>query len=259
MGIVNATPDSFFSGSRVEVEHQVLALAEKHIQEGAHILDIGGMSSRPGAAFVSAQEEADRVLPAIEAIRRQYPDVVISIDTWRSEIAREAVRQGAGIVNDISAGALDQELFATVAELQVPYILMHMQGTPQTMQADPRYQNVTLDVLDFFIEKLRMLRLLGVKDIWLDPGFGFGKTMAQNYQLLRELNHFQMLGCPIVAGVSRKGMIYKALGVIAEDALNGTTAAHLLALERGARVLRVHDVRAAWECVEVWGHFNGKS
>lgn len=252
MGILNATPDSFFSGSRVEEEDVLLALAARHLAEGAHVLDIGGMSTRPGAALLSEQEEADRVLPAVEAVHKAWPDAVISVDTWRSGIAREAVRLGAGLVNDISAGGLDAQMFDTVAALKVPYILMHMQGNPQTMQIQPTYQNVTLDVLDFFIEKLRVLRQLGVKDIWIDPGFGFGKTIDQNYQLLHELDHFAMLGCRVLAGVSRKGMIYKALGVEPTEALNGTTAVHMLALERGARVLRVHDVRAAWECVEVW-------
>ncbi len=257
MGILNATPDSFYSDSRVEVEEKLLALAAKHLAEGAHVLDIGGMSTRPGSALISEQEEADRVLPAIEVVHKTWPDAVISVDTWRSGIAREAVRLGAGIVNDISAGNLDTEMFKTVADLNVPYILMHMQGNPQTMQIRPNYQNVTLEVLDFFIEKLRTLRQLGIKDIWIDPGFGFGKTLEQNYQLLRELDRFSMLGCPVLVGVSRKGMIYKTLGIEPSEALNGTTAVHALALERGARVLRVHDVRAARECVEIWCKVSG--
>jgi dihydropteroate synthase len=252
MAIMNVTPDSFHVASRVQQEDQILSQAEQHITEGAEILDIGGVSTRPGAALVSEQAEADRVLAAIEVIKRAFPETLISIDTWRASIARQAVAAGADLVNDISAGSLDADLFETVAHLRVPYILMHMQGTPQTMQINPTYQNVTLEVIDFLTEKLRTLRALGVRDIWIDPGFGFGKTIEHNFELLRNFDQLAILGCPLLVGVSRKGMIYKTLGTDAAGALAGTTAAHMAALERGASVLRVHDVLPARQCVQIW-------
>jgi dihydropteroate synthase len=251
MAIINVTPDSFYSGSRVVLENQALILAEKHISEGADILDIGGMSTRPGAEIVTEQEELDRVLPVIAAIKQNWPEVVLSIDTYRAPVASAAVASGAALVNDVSAGALDSDLLQTVAKLQVPYILMHMQGTPQTMQIKPEYESVTSTVHQFFEEKLKLLRALGIKDIWLDPGFGFGKTVEQNFQLLRDLEHFTDLDCPLLVGLSRKSMIYKTLGVTAEEALNGTTALHMAALMHGAQVLRVHDVGAAHEVVRL--------
>jgi dihydropteroate synthase len=257
MAILNTTPDSFHVGSRVTQENQVLQLAEKHLSEGADILDVGGMSSRPGATLISVQEELDRVIPAIQAIHQNWPEATISIDTWRAEVARQAVAAGASIVNDISAGALDTDLFQTVADLKVPYCLMHMQGTPQNMQQNPHYRDVTATVYQFFEEKLNQLRTLGMQEVWIDPGFGFGKTIEQNYQLLRELPHFTQLGCPLMVGISRKSMIYKLLGTSAEDALNGTTALHTAALERGAQILRVHDVAAAREVVRLMAALKG--
>jgi dihydropteroate synthase len=255
MAIINATPDSFYALSKVEVEpNQALELAYRHIAGGAQILDIGGMSSRPGAEIISAEQECARVLPVIEAIRLEWPDILISVDTWRGDVARQAYAAGANIVNDISAGAFDPTLWPTVAQLGVPYVLMHMQGTPKTMQNQPIYKQVTIDIYDFFVEKIRQLRAMGIGEIWIDPGFGFGKTLDHNYQLLAEANQFQILNCPLMIGLSRKGMIYKALHTTPEAALNGTTALHMFALMQGAQILRVHDAREASECISLWEH-----
>ena len=256
MGILNTTPDSFFAGSRVENEKTLLQRAERMITEGSSILDIGGMSSRPGAAIIDESEEMHRVLPAIEAVKKAFPSAIISIDTLRASVARAAVEAGARIVNDISAGNLDAQMFETVADLGTPYILMHMKATPKTMQQSAVYEDVTLEVLDFFIEKIGILRGLGVKDIVVDVGFGFGKTLEQNYELLRKLNIFKILDCPILAGLSRKTMIWKALDSTPDNALNGTTAANMLALMGGAKILRVHDVREAVETIKIFNLTN---
>lgn len=253
MGILNVTPDSFFDGGRYDDPAHALRQAEKMLREGAAILDVGGASSRPGAAEVSAVEEARRVVPLVEVLSAEFPEAILSVDTWRAPIARAAVEAGAGIVNDISAGRLDENLLPTVAELRVPYILMHMQGTPTTMQQDPSYQDVVTEVLDFFLEKIGRLRALGVRDIVLDPGFGFGKTVEHNYRLLNNLSTFSAVtGLPVLAGLSRKSMICKVLKVNPEHALNGTTALHMVALQQGARILRAHDVREAREVIRLW-------
>lgn len=253
MGILNTTPDSFFDGGRYTGVDTALAQAESMLSEGAAILDVGGASSRPGAAEVSEKQELERVVPVIGAIMRRFPDAVISVDTWRAAVAAAAVAAGAAIVNDISAGRLDARLYATTAGLRVPYILMHMQGAPGTMQQNPQYDDVVTEVLDFFIRELEKLRALGVTDIVLDPGFGFGKTVEHNFRLLKNLHVFgHVTGLPVLAGISRKSMICKVLKVNPDKALNGTTALHMVALQQGARILRAHDVREAVEVIRLW-------
>ncbi len=252
MGILNLTPDSFFDGGKYANVEEAMRQVDKMVGEGAAIIDIGGMSSRPGAALVSEEEELRRVLPVVEAVAHHFPGVPLSVDTFRSEVARQSVAAGASIVNDIYAGRFDEKMYETVASLDVPYIMMHMQGSPNTMQLAPAYSNVVQEVLHFFIEKMGHLRNLGVKDIILDPGFGFGKTVAHNYELLNKLQVFRMTELPILAGISRKSMICKVLGVKPEKALNGTTALHMVALQQGARLLRVHDVKEAVEVVKLW-------
>ncbi len=253
MGILNLTPDSFFDGGKHLGETAVLHQAEKMLREGAAILDLGGASSRPGAAEVQEQEELQRVIPAIETILKNFPNTILSVDTWRAGVAREALNAGASIVNDISAGKLDDDLLQTVADFGVPYVLMHMQGTPGTMQQQPHYEDVVTEVLDFFIQKIVELRGLGLKDIILDPGFGFGKTVEHNFSLLKNLHVFQnVLDLPVLTGISRKSMICKPLAIKPAEALNGTTALHVVALQQGARILRVHDVREAVEVIQLW-------
>lgn len=253
MGILNVTPDSFFDGGRYAGGTTALRQAEKMLAEGATFLDVGGASSRPGAAEVCEKEEMGRILPVIETIVRHFPDAIVSIDTWRAGVARAAADAGAAIVNDISAGRLDPKLYETVARLGLPYILMHMQGTPGTMQQSPHYEDIVTEVLDFFIRELEKLRALGVKDIVLDPGFGFGKTVEHNYRLLKHLHVFgNATGLPVLAGISRKSMVCKVLKVNPEHALNGTTALHMVALQQGACILRAHDVREAMEAIKLW-------
>jgi dihydropteroate synthase len=257
MGVLNTTPDSFFAGSRISDEKMLLIHAEKMLSEGVSILDIGGMSSRPGAEIIDETEETRRVLPAIKAVAKAFPNAIISVDTIRASVAEAAIEAGAAIVNDISAGNLDEKMFVTVAKLNVPYILMHMKATPKTMQKEAIYEDITLEILDFFIEKIGILRGLGVKDIVVDAGFGFGKTVAQNFELLRKLSVFKILDCPILAGLSRKTMIWKTLDIEANDALNGTTAANMLALMQGAKILRVHDVKEAVEAIKIFDKYLG--
>ena len=252
MGIINITPDSFYSDSRKTNLDEILFQAEKMIRDGAAILDIGGQSTRPGSEQLTAQQELDRVLPAVEAIHSRFGDTYISIDTYHSLVAEAAIQAGGDIVNDISSGNMDAAMIATVAQLKVPYICMHMQGTPQTMQQKPAYKNVTLDVLDFFIQKQEECRLAGIYDVIIDPGFGFGKTIEHNFELLKNLKAFSILNKPLLAGLSRKGTIYKTLGIKAEDALNGTTALNTIALMNGAKILRVHDVKEAVEVVKLF-------
>ena len=253
MGILNLNPDSFFDGGRYNQLDAALAQTEKMLQEGAHIIDLGGASSRPGADWVSEDEERKRVIPILARLAEAFPDTIFSIDTWRSTIAAEALDNGASILNDISAWSLDPALPQVLEKGTRPYILMHMQGTPQSMQQAPEYTDVVQEVLDFFIEKVETLRARGVYDIVLDPGFGFGKTVAHNYQLLNHLHVFtQVLNLPVLAGISRKSMICKMLGVKPENALNGTTALHMIALQQGARILRVHDVKEAVEVCKLW-------
>lgn len=256
MGIINTTPDSFYQGSRHAETDEVLRTAEQMIKSGAAILDIGGQSTRPGSRWLGAEEELSRVLPSIEAISRRFPEIVISIDTFHALVAGRAVEAGASIVNDISAGSMDEALIKTVAELQVPYVLMHMQGTPGDMQQAPQYGNVVTEVFDFLAQKIVELREAGVHDILIDPGFGFGKTIDHNFQLLRKLEVFASMGMPLLAGLSRKSTIYKTLGTTAEEAVNGTTVLNTIALQKGAAVLRVHDVKEARECVLLLERYN---
>ncbi|MEM8908691.1 MAG: dihydropteroate synthase [Bacteroidota bacterium] len=252
MGILNVTPDSFFDGGRYLQAHTILQQIEKMKRAGASIIDIGGMSSRPGASLISEAEELSRVLPVIEQIQQHFPDTILSVDTFRAKVAKESVAAGASMINDISAGRLDEELLATIAQLDVPYILMHMQGQPQTMQDQPQYENVVVEVLDFFIEKVGKLKTLGLEDIILDVGFGFGKSIDHNYELLKNLGGFRILDLPIMAGLSRKSMIFKVLQTTAEKALNGTTALHMVALQNGAKILRAHDVEEAMQTIQLW-------
>ncbi|MBN8697014.1 MAG: dihydropteroate synthase [Bacteroidetes bacterium] len=251
MGILNITSDSFYDGGKYLQPGAYLAQAEKMIQEGADILDIGAYSTRPGAAEVDEATEKERLTNAIAAIRKQFPEVLISADTFRASVAKKAIEAGANIINDISGGTMDEAMFNTVAELDVPYILMHIQGTPQTMQVDPQYKNVTKEVKNFFEERIEQLNKKGFKKIILDPGFGFGKTIEHNYQLLREMDQFQSLGLPVLAGLSRKSMIYKLLNIKAEESLNGTSVLNSFALQKGAKILRVHDVKEAKEVVQL--------
>jgi dihydropteroate synthase len=221
------------------------------VEAGAAFLDIGGYSTRPGADDISEEEELNRVIPVIEMLRKNFPDTILSVDTFRSSVARAAVKAGADIVNDISGGDGDPGMFATVAELRVPYILMHKKGIPKTMQTNPQYNDVVTEVLEHLSRRLHTLREMGVNDVIIDPGFGFGKTMQHNYRLLRNLHLFRMLGQPVLAGVSRKGMIHRLLNTTPENALNGTTAVHVLALQQGAGILRVHDVKEAMEAIKI--------
>lgn len=254
MGIVNVTPDSFFSGSRVKVT-DISECVGRMLAEGADMIDLGGCSTRPGGASVSADEELDRLLPAVDIIRRDFPYVPLSIDTFRAHVARVCVDHGADIVNDIGGGELDPEMFGTVAALKVPYVLMHMRGTAATMQSLSDYNDVVSDVLRDLAFKVDRLRQLGVADVVADPGFGFAKTVDQNFQLLGALSAFKELGCPLLVGLSRKTMIWKELGVSADEALNGTTALNMAALLNGADILRVHDVKQAAETVRLFAAY----
>lgn len=253
MGILNLTPDSFYAGSRIDyTTDALLERAAKMIGDGAFILDVGGQSTRPGSSRVTATEEADRVLPAIEALHKTFPQQLISVDTFYASVAKAAVAAGASIVNDVSAGTLDANLLPMVAGLGVPYVLMHMRGNPQTMQQNPQYENVTLEVFDALSFKLKELQTAGINDIIVDPGFGFGKTATHNFQLLRELAFFHQLQKPLLVGLSRKATVYKTLGLTAEEALNGTTVLHTIALLNGANILRVHDVKEAAEAIKLF-------
>ncbi|MGQ0739019.1 MAG: dihydropteroate synthase [Bacteroidota bacterium] len=251
MGIINVTPDSFYSSSRQQETNAVLAQAEKMLKEDATILDIGGQSTRPGSEKLDANDELKRVIDPLNAIHKNFPEAFISIDTFYAAVAKEAVSAGACIINDISAGTMDETMIATAAALKVPYVLMHMQGTPQTMQQNPRFENVTKEVLDFFIRKTEELRKSGITDIIIDPGFGFGKTAAHNFELLRNLSVFRMLNCPLLLGISRKSFIWKTLGLTAEEALNGTIVMNTIGLMNGASILRVHDVKEAAETIRL--------
>lgn len=251
MGILNITPDSFYASSRLALTDNYLSVAEKMILEGASMLDIGGYSSRPGADNISPNEELNRVVPVIEALRKEFPEMVLSVDTFRSEVAQAAVEHGADIINDISGGQLDEQLFEAVAKLGCPYILMHMRGTPQTMQTVTDYDQLFCEMVAYFSERIQALRFLGVKDIIIDPGFGFAKTSAQSLELVKRVADFHILGCPILGGVSRKSMIYKTLNTTAAEALNGTTILNTLLLAQGASILRVHDVKEAVEVVKL--------
>ena len=254
MGIVNVTPDSFFAGSRIDGAKALGERLDTLVREGAALADLGAYSSRPGAEEVSPEEERRRLRPALQILRDEYPDLPVSVDTFRSDVARMAVEEyGASMINDISGGGLDPAMYRTMAELQVPYILMHMKGDPKTMQQQASYSDVTLEVIDYFAQRVGQLLELGVHDIILDPGFGFSKTTTQNYELLAQLGSLvEVFTQPLLVGVSRKSMIYRPLGITPEEALSGTTFLHALALERGAKILRVHDVRPAVEAVQLY-------
>lgn len=252
MGILNVTPDSFYSGSRSTSDLDIGGRVAEMIESGVDIIDIGGYSSRPGADDVDPGEESRRLLKGIGAVRRLSRDVLISIDTFRSEVARAGIEAGANIVNDISGGELDGHMFESVASMRVPYVLMHMRGTPMTMCGLTRYNDVTADVISELSEKVNRLSLLGVSDVIIDPGFGFSKSLDQNYEMLRELPAFGSLGRPLLVGVSRKSMVYKLLGITPSEALNGTTAINMISLAGGASILRVHDVAAAMETVKIY-------
>lgn len=252
MGILNITPDSFYAGSRMQTEAEIAARAQQILDEGAGIIDIGAYSSRPNAENVSPREEMERLRMGLEILRKTQPGAVISVDTFRADVARMCVEEyGVAIINDIAAGEMDTDMFRTVAELNVPYIMMHMQGTPQNMQQHPHYDNLLKEVLLYFAQKVQQLRDLGMKDIILDPGFGFGKTVEHNYELLAHLEEFRVFELPLLVGVSRKSMIYRLLGNTPQDALNGTTVLDTICLLKGADILRVHDVREAVETVKI--------
>ncbi len=258
MGILNVTPDSFYAGSRKQTEAAIIDRIETILREGASIIDVGGYSSRPDAAEVSETEEMQRLEMALQPLLQHYPDVVVSVDTFRSSVARQCVEKyGVSMINDISGGELDERMFDTVAQLRVPYIMMHMRGTPQTMQQQTDYEDVTADLLKYFSQKLERLFRLGVNDVILDPGFGFSKTLTQNYELMRHLGDFRIFGLPLLVGVSRKSMIYKLLETTPEESLNGTTVLHAYALLQGADILRVHDVRAAKEAIRIVQQLKG--
>ena len=251
MGIINVTPDSFYSRSRSTNQKEILLKVEGMLQDGATIIDIGGYSSRPGAENITQKEEINRIAPVLESVRKSFPDAIFSLDTFRSEIAAFGLEAGMDIINDISGFSIDPKLPEVIAKYKVPYILMHMRGTPQTMNKNTNYDNIFKEMVFYFTEKIRTLQEKGVTDIIIDPGFGFSKTMEQNYFILNNLQHFQLLNKPILAGLSRKSMIYKKLGVTAEESLNGTIALNTLALSKGAKLLRVHDVKEAFELIKI--------
>lgn len=252
MGILNITPNSFFDGGKYKDENELLKRVEKMLNEGADFIDIGAYSSRPNAEFVSEQEEISRIIPVVDLLQKHFPETVLSIDTFRAEVAKVCVENGAAIINDISAGMLDDKMLETIAKLQVPYIMMHMKGTPQTMQELTHYEDIIKEMLFYFSERIAAARALGINDLIVDPGFGFAKTLEQNYAVMQKLELFQMLELPLLVGISRKSMIYKTLETNAEMALNGTTVLNTIALTKGAKILRVHDVKEAVECVRLF-------
>jgi len=259
MGILNLTPDSFYDGGKHKSMKDILAHFSKMINEGAAIIDIGALTTKPGSEKISIQDEKDRLLPALEQIKKEFPDAIISVDTYQSEIARMAVDKGAHIINDISAGTFDKKMFKTIAELQVPYIIMHMQGTPANMQKKPVYKNVVKEVIAFLSDKTVTLKNLGVNDIIIDPGFGFGKNIEHNYELLNNFEYFSFFELPLLVGVSRKSMINKLLNTSPEEALNGTTVLNTIALIKGANILRVHDVKEAMETIKIFRKLNNEN
>jgi len=252
MGILNATPDSFYNQGRNSSLDSLLKKAEEMLLQGAFILDIGGMSTKPGSAEISEEEEWLRIEGIIKGLRKNFPHVLLSVDTYRSEIARRSAFEGIDWINDISSGSMDDQMFSVVAKLNLPYVMMHMQGQPRNMQENPQYENVTQDILAYFIEKIQTCEEAGIKDIIIDPGFGFGKTIAQNYELLNGCHQFSILEKRMLVGLSRKSMVYKQLDVTPDKALNGTTALNMIALQQGASILRVHDVKEAMECIALY-------
>jgi len=251
MGVLNITEDSFFDGGKYTKEEEIINRCHKMLEEGAAIIDIGAQSSRPGAQVVSAELELRKLLPIIKLLKSRFSKLILSVDTYWAEVAKQCVKAGADIINDISAGELDEKMADTIAELQVPYIIMHMQGTPSNMQKNPTYTNVTTEIISYFQQKIKQLQIKGIKDIIIDPGFGFGKTLTHNYQLLNELEKFKQFGIPILVGTSRKSMIYKLLDNSPEQALNGTSITNTIALQKGVNILRVHDVKEAIECIKI--------
>ena len=252
MGILNVTPNSFYDGGKFTLNENGLSQVGKMLEEGATFIDIGAYSSKPNAEFVSEEEERSRILPVVKSILKQFPDALLSIDTFRSGIAAVCIENGAAIINDISAGNLDEKMMEVVAKYNVPYIMMHLRGTPQTMQSQTNYENIIKEIVFYFSEKVNKARSLGINDLIIDPGFGFAKTLEQNYEVLQNLELFQMLDLPLLAGISRKSMVYKPLGLTADEALNGTTVLNTIALSKGANILRVHDVKEALECVKLF-------
>lgn len=251
MGILNVTPDSFYDGGRHTTQSSILHRVEKMISEGAHFIDVGGYSSRPDAPDIPIEEELKRVIPVVQAIGNKFPETIISIDTFRSEVARQALESGASMINDISAGELDKDMFTLVARTKVPYVMMHMRGTPQTMRTLNQYENLTKEVTDYFHKKIDQLKSLKVTDVVIDPGFGFAKGPAQNFELLSNLSHLRLLEKPILIGLSRKSMIWRTLETTPENALNGTTVLNTIALLKGADILRIHDVKEAAEAIKL--------
>ena len=251
MGILNITPNSFYDGGKYKDETQILNQVEKMLKDGATFIDVGAYSSKPNADFVSVEEEISRLLPIVNLLIEKFPDILLSVDTFRSQVAQKAIEAGVAIVNDISAGMLDDKMIETVAKLQVPYIMMHMKGNPQTMQSQTNYEDIVKEMIYYFSERISVARSFGLNDIIIDPGFGFAKTLEQNYEVLQKLELFSMLELPLLAGISRKSMIYKTLGNSPEEALNGTTVLNTIALQKGAKILRVHDVKEAVECVKL--------
>ena len=256
MGIINATPDSFYKGDLNAGLEKIVEKAGKMIMEGADIIDIGGQSTRPGSIRISASEEIQRVIPVIDSIVADYPQTILSIDTYHRQVAEAAIKAGASIINDISAGSLDPEMINCVSSLNVPFICMHMKGTPENMQNNPTYEDLVKEVLDFFINKIDQCKRAGIKDLVIDPGFGFGKTLHQNFILLKQLSVFKILDQPILVGLSRKSMVYKTLGIDVSEALNGSTVLNTIALQKGASILRVHDVKEAKEAITVFTAFD---
>lgn len=252
MGILNITPNSFYDGGKFTLSENVLSHVEKMLSEGAAFIDIGAYSSKPNSDFVSEEEEFKRILPVVKSILKHFPNALLSIDTFRSGIATTCIDNGAAIINDISAGNLDKKMLDVIASYNVPYIMMHMRGTPQTMQSLTNYENIVKEILFYFSEKVNKAKSLGINDLIVDPGFGFAKTLEQNYEILSNLSLFKILDLPILSGVSRKSMVYKPLGLTADEALNGTTVLNTIALTKGANILRVHDVKEAVECVKLF-------
>jgi dihydropteroate synthase len=251
MGILNITPDSFYDGGKYKNESEILHQVEKMLLEGATFIDVGAYSSRPGAQHISEEEELKRILPVLTLLMKHFPEIIISVDTFRSSVAKETIAVGAAMINDISGGKMDAKMFETVANLQVPYIVMHMLGTPQNMQKNPVYKDVTQEIISFFAEQIFKLHQLKLNDVLIDVGFGFGKTIDHNFEILKNLSLFKNLDAPILAGISRKSMLYKTLDISAQEALNATTSANTIALLNGANILRVHDVKEAMEAVKI--------
>lgn len=258
MGILNITPDSFYDGNRYNSDKLILTQVEKMLRDGATMIDLGAYSSRPKSTDISEEEELIRLLPVVKLILAHYPDALLSIDTFRSGVAQKSLDLGAAMINDISASALDSRMMSIVAEYKVPYVMMHMRGTPQTMSTRTQYDDIVKEMLFYFSEKVQEARSLGINDLLIDPGFGFAKTLDQNYEVLQKLELFQILDLPLLAGISRKSMVYKVLNSSAEEALNGSTALHMIALMKGASILRVHDVKEANECIGLFEKFSDK-